>query len=56
MVTINIDIHTSLTTVTVILLPVIHLIRNLDADDLYLVRWEHSQEVVEGVFDRAEQP
>ena len=29
-----------------------------DADDdvVHLVRWEHSHEVVEGVFDLAEQP
>ena len=55
MVSINIDLQTSLTMVSVILSP-LHVIRKLDAGDLYLVRCEHSQEVVEGVFERAEQP
>ena len=32
------------------------LITNHDDDVVHLVRWEHSHEVVEGVFDLAEQP
>ena len=29
---------------------------NHDDEVLYLVRWEHSHEVVDGVFDLAEHP